>query len=255
MIRLIDDSTTIDIANEPGLCGCRQRETSIGGLPCARVMADDSSIVIVPESQWKARIEEMQAKGLFARQIFEASNPFQADQGKLNYCWAFSLTQTIELNRVAAGLPYIELAAESLGGDVSYRNAGNAIDSAIAYAAAHGIASRSFVDHGCISPSGFRQGWEKNAVNFRPIEWWDVGANDMWAESVTVLLTGKPLYVGYDWWGHAVMLDELVIVGDEVCVSGPNTWGKGQRFVLKGSKKVPSYGCFGVRETTFYNPS
>jgi hypothetical protein len=256
MSHLIDDTNYLQFLNEhygrtDGLAGLIPRDYEaipFGSMPYTAPFS--ASVPIIPESEWPARIAAMQ--GRFIRNLYTDTVPDKS-QGQLPYCWAWSLCQCIESGRAIAGMPTVSLAPVSLGGSVGFRRQGNYCGAAIEYAAEHGACDDIFPDSQySLTPSRWRTGWQEEAKNHRVAEFWELGNTDMWKETVTALLCGFSVYVGYNFWSHAVMLDELVIQGSEICVSGPNSWGPGQRFVLKGSRKVPSE-AYVVRTTVFSN--
>lgn len=251
MVRIIGDHNYRDfLAGEyevGHVPGALPRETKIGELACAKVYADN--VKLIPENEWEDRIRAM--KGRFARQRWERFKPPLKYQNGLPWCHLASLAQVVEVNRAIANMAYRDLAFESGGGAVGYRKVGNSLDSSLAYVAKHGFCRRSYVPDLSTNPREWEDGWEEDALLNRPTEWWDVGAVDVWKETVSILLTGMPVYVGLLWWGHAVMYDELVIVDGEICPHSPNTHGDGQDVILKGKKKYPSLGCFAPRVATF----
>ena len=256
---VIDDSNYQQYLNEAAadgrVAGIIPRKSAIGELELqpgmyAAVLAE--KFPLIPESQWKDRIAAMQ--GRFARQRNEAAGVKDCSQGSFGYCWAFSLAQCIQSAHVAAGRPHIELGAESLGGAVNWRNQGYYLDGAIAYAVKHGIASRAFIPNLNINPKSFKSRWEVDAMLHRPIatEIFDGGAKAIWAETVTTILSGYSVYMAYNWASHALQIDELVIDSKgEICPSLTNSWGPGQRWVIKGSKKIPSE-LYVLRVATHY---
>jgi len=252
-MRIIDDGNWEEmiaesVAAHGGKPGALPRQTAIGGLWCAsRVFAED--VPLIPESQWKDRIAAKQGKWI--RQKWERQKPKIKYQNGLRYCWAYSISQCCEALRAKSNQPYVELGPESLGGMVDFENAGGCMDTAIQYAADHGIACRAMIPEHCLDSTDFAVGWEQNALKHAPTEWWDLGAKDVWAETVSALLADFPIYVGLDWWGHAVMYDELQIIDGEICAHSPNTHGEGQDVILRGSQKIPSMGSFVPRVITF----
>ena len=236
-----------------GLESIRPRRSEHGRLelrPGLFAARGAEAMPLVPEGQWPGRIKDL--AGRFAADRDDARSREDTDQDGKGYCWAASLTQCCERKNADQDGTYNELAWESLGGAVNWRNQGNYLDSAVAYAAKHGIAPRAFVPWNCINPRQFNAGWEQAALRFVPLEWYDLGPTkaDVWSQTVSWILAGGRVYAAYNWWGHAVCLDSLVMVGSEVCVSGPNSWGKNQRYVLKGSKKYPDEG-YAVRSVVW----
>jgi hypothetical protein len=230
--------------------GCLRRLYTPGS--CYR--AKPATFRPFPESEWTDRIRAM--KGRFLGDLERAAKLPNKDQGKLKYCWAFSLAACLESLRLRQGLPYCDLAAESLGGSVGFQNVGNSLDAAIAFAAKQGICRRSFVSPGCIDSSRFLDGWQVDAIRHLPVQWDDLEAGDPWALTVTAILQGDPVYAGYDWWRHCVKLTGLDIVDNEIVVEFRNPWGNwGDNGYahLSGRHKIPSCGSFVPRVVWWSN--
>lgn len=252
MTLIIDDSNWQQIAEESVaagfLAGALPRQTQVGELECARVFAEE--MPLIPESEWIPRTKEMIANRAFVGDRIQF-DPQTHSQNGLPYCWAYSLCQAVETEIVLCGLPFQLLAPESLGEDVGWRSRGNYLDSALQYAATNGIARRQFVPQHVINPNQFNAEWKNDRKNFVPLEWWDLGGRDVWAETVTALLSGKGCYVGLDWWSHAIFYDRLVLDGNRLGVHTPNSHGPGNDVNLFGSKAIPSMGSFAIRSVTF----
>jgi len=245
----IDDNTDISGVNAPGAfpAGALPRQTDIGGIACAPVFAEH--VPIIPESEWKPRIADMTAKGLFIGQRWKSD--VKADyQNGLGFCWAKSLAQAVMANRAAMGQPFVQLMGEGLAECVNYRNRGYYLDRALEYAAKNGIPTIATVPPLKISKSQWKPEYADERQNFIPLEWWDLGGTDVWAETITALLTGFGCYVGYDWWHHAVFLDMLRVNNGKIEVHTPNSHGPGNDVWLAGSRAIPSMGSFVLRSTT-----
>jgi hypothetical protein len=255
MTRIIDDSNWQQLIEENAAAGivnaAMPRETPIGGLECAAVYAEH--VELIPESKWIDRTKAMTAAGGFIGDRIQF-DPKAHFQNGLGFCWAYSLCEAVEAERVDSGLEFELLAPESLAELTGYRNRGYYLDRALEYAAKNGIARRQFVPQYKLSPQQWQAGWEQDRANFVPLEWWDIGGKDVWAETVTILLSGKGCYVGLDWWGHAVFYDRLVLDGNRLGIHTPNSHGPGQDVNLFGSKAIPSMGSFGVRSVTWSKP-
>jgi len=232
--------------NTPGLCGALPRNSILGQLEGVRPYAD--IIQLIPESEWPARMEAI--KGKFIRQRYESFNPVLQNQGNHPLCWAFSLAQHIECVRAKENLPYHQLAPESIAGTYNFKDQGGALDDALAYIATHGVAPRSMVPLYDLDPKTFIPGWAAKSLDVVPLERFDLGAKDMWAECVTALLSGDAIYIAYDWLSHAMNMEELQYKGTEICPWLPGTWGAGQDMLVSGSHKVPSE-AYVVRQVTY----
>lgn len=130
------------------------------------------------------------------------------NQNGLGYCWAFGVTMAVMDARAVAGKPPVLLRPTSLGELVNWRNAGYYCNRAIAHVREYGIASAEFVpDPLSINPRTFEDGWQEDRLNYKASEWWDVAWNSragVLQQCLSILRTGSPLYVAFNWWGHAL---------------------------------------------------
>lgn len=170
-------------------------------------------------------------------------------------CWAWGLAASIMDVRAREGKPTKLLAPVSLGFTVNWANRGNYLESAIRGATERGICEAEYVpDPFSRAYKGYRQGWEQNALLYRLAESWDVdnrSTSAMIQHSISVLSTGTPLYVAYNWWGHAL---ECVGVEWDESVAYNIVWvlrnshNEADLIRLTGSRGVPSE-AYGIRAT------
>ncbi len=242
-MRIIDDNNWSDVIDEAqntsehgfGLIPRDYDEVPLGSMPYTAPFAE--SMPIIQKSEWADRIKLMEGKQ--ARYAYSGT-PDEDNQNGLSYCWSFSLTQSLKACRDREGQPHVDLCAESLGHDVGWRNAGNYCGSAIKAAAEYGFCERSYSNNRySLNHNAWKAGWEENAKSYRITEWWELGHGDMLQEAVTALLLGFPVYVGYNWAGHAVCLQEVLVANGKLSFWTPNTWGPGQDWLLTGSKMIP----------------
>lgn len=136
------------------------------------------------------------------------------NQGNLGYCWAFSATACVMGVRQVEGQSYVELAPESLGWLVGWRNRGFFMDQTLIGIRERGIAPRAMVPRLSIDPNQFADGWQSEALKYRVVEWWDfpvnAAAGTIIRKAALLLSAGRPGYAGYNWWGHAVEVVGLV---------------------------------------------
>jgi hypothetical protein len=243
-----------------GMAGVMPRDVPMGGLACATPFSE--SVSLIPRNEWDDRIKAMNAAQAFPNQRRKAlskalGKSVVKDQDGLNFCHLFALTNCVESNRQSQGLPYIELAPESMGGVVNWSNSGGYMTADIQYATQHGIAPRSFCPPYKHSPGSFQDGWQDAAKLHVPLEWFELGHQDIEAECITALLLGYPVYGGWDWWSHSVMLGALVDANHwEIENSWRPSWGNEGYGILTGGRRLPStsMGCFALR-TTSWSPS
>jgi hypothetical protein len=244
----INDDNYLDVVSESEgagfLAGALPRQTEIGGLACAAVFAEH--VPIIPESEWNGRIDQMTSSGSFIGQRWISDTKADYQNG-LGFCWAYSLSQSVMAVRATMDQPFIQLSPESLAECTDYSNSGYYLDRALEYASAHGIATRLTVPQHKIKKSQWDPRYDDERKNYMPLEWWDLGGKNVWAETVTALLQGWGCYVGYDWWSHAVFLDMLRVKNGRIEVHTPNSHGAGNDAWIGGSKAVPSMGSFVLR--------
>lgn len=169
------------------------------------------------------------------------------DQGTLNLCWAWGITRALMDTRAREGKPYVPLAPVSLGGLVGWRNKGNYLLSAINGVKTQGIASTAFIpDQHSLSHRRYKEGWEGDALNYRLAKVWDCDNSArlrMIQHCISVLRTGTPLYVAYNFWGHAL---ELAYLKWDESVPNDLIWGlrnshkERDLIEMTGDRAVPS---------------
>lgn len=175
------------------------------------------------------------------------------NQNGLPYCWAWGMTSSFQNCRAQEGKkPIVQLAPVSLGFTVNWQSRGNYLESAINGARTRGIAPAEYVP----SPfdrnyRNYKSGWEEAALNFRLGEVVDTDSRNMIQHCISILALGKPLYIAYNWWSHA--LQAAGVIWDE---SQPNNlrWviqnshNEDDFIELVGSKGIPSE-AYGIMST------
>jgi hypothetical protein len=161
------------------------------------------------------------------------------------------------------GQPFRRLAPATLGWLVGWKNRGNYLTSAIEGARERGISSSVFARDGTTDQRTFKAGWEKDALQNRPLEWFDtIGVDsrrrnerEQVQHCVSLLLEpggGSPLYSALRWWNHS--LDVVGLQWDERETYGLvwqywNSHGDGL-IELTGSRGVPDE-AYAPRVATF----
>lgn len=216
----------------------------------------DYPTALIRKADWKAIIEDCHQRKVFPLYHQEASGLMERwYQDGFGYCWAYGLTASVMGCRALEGQPPVRLSPFSLGWLVGWQNRGFFLDEAIAGAREKGIAPQEFVPEYKLNTREFKAGWQEEALKYRPLEWWDTrradGTEGMISQCLTVLATGRPLYIAYNWWAHA-----LQCVGMDWDESKPNgiTWvlwnSHGDGVIeMSGSRGVPDE-AYGVRATT-----
>ncbi len=240
---------------------------SLGALPRQNVYGDAPGLVpfgaaypdkLVPQADYKEVIAECHAAKVFPMYHQAATwcpSGLRWNQNGLPYCWAWGLTASVMDQRAREGKETVVLAPVSLGFTVNWANRGNYLQSAINGAVQRGICAAEYVpDQHSRSYRQYKEGWEQNALLYRLAEVWDADNRStatMIQHSVSILATGTPLYVAYNWWGHAL---ECVGVEWDESVAYNIVWvlrnshNEADLIRLTGSRGVPSE-AYGIRAT------
>jgi len=178
-------------------------------------------------------------------------------QNGLNYCWAWGVGGCfMACQGVEYGWDKVnEVAPVSLGWTVNWRNAGNYLGDAMEAISTKGIAPLSYVDsQHSRNPRNYKDGWETAAHANTVKEWWDIDCSDSMGtvlEMLTILATGRPLYIAHNWWSHALMIVGLVWDKTKpfnVRVQHYNSHGDGL-IELTGNRAIPDE-AYGIRSVS-----
>jgi len=169
----------------------------------------DRPDMIPDQDDWKEVIKECHTRKLFPMYWEERHGNHQHwNQDGLGYCWTWSATMALMDIRAMQEKPDVLLRPTSLGWLVNWRNQGFYLSRTIQAVAEKGICSAEFIDdEHSIRPSTFKSGWEEDALNYRCEEWWDGYTNSpvgVISQSLAMFRAGMPIYIAYNWWGHAL---------------------------------------------------
>jgi len=115
--------------------------------------------------------------------------------------------------RAMEGKNAIDLAPVTLGWLVNWKSKGYYLDATINGLRSRGVAPASYVGGDINSVNrnhvNYQDGWEEEALKYRLDEVWDIdtrsGDKHSIAQAATVLCAGRPIYLAYSWWSHALM--------------------------------------------------
>jgi hypothetical protein len=166
---------------------------------------------LVDPKDYKATIEhchEAQVFPIYHQHATWGKPGFVWNQNGLPYCWAWGGTAALMDLRAREGKPVPLLSPVSMGWLVGWKNAGNYLGSMIQGLMDKGVCEASFTPNMLSrDPRTFKEGWEDNALLNRLKEAWDCdngSPSAMVQHSISILATGTPLYIAYNWWGHAL---------------------------------------------------
>lgn len=183
---------------------------------------------LIPRSEWADRIREMERDKSRLSDITTQAGVPCIYQDWTNFCHGFSAVQAIMAVRAAQGQPFVLLSGSSVAAPaVGFINEGQWIREDMRQIAEVGAASVDFVPMIQVSQDGFKPGWEQDAAKYRCTEFWDLGRKDsqMFARIMTLLLSRTPVFVGLNWWKHAVcFFDPVILQNGGFGVRFRNSW-------------------------------
>lgn len=175
------------------------------------------------------------------------------NQNGLNWCWTWGCTACVMDVRAREGRDTVQLAPNSLGWLVGWRNRGYFLQDTINGAATRGIAPLSAVDDiHSRNPRRFDDDWQQQASMYR------ISASDVWDADnssdeamiqhlVTLFNMGVPIQGAWNWWRHTAEIaglrwNERERYNLEVLVN--NSHNEDDVIILTGRRAVPdeAYG-------------
>lgn len=217
--------------------GWKERQTPYG----EGVGATFEPSWLIPESEWKERIEEREKTNRTIRALKEYKNVPSLNQNGTNYCWAHGPTCCMQIVQLQSGEELKPLSAVSVAAPIkNFQNVGGWGDQALNYIRANGINEVKDWPINKIDRRYFTAENKEKAKKNLCQEWLDLKPKNF-NELMSCLLRGIPVAVAFMWWSHLVTAVDAVIDNGEVCPviwnSWSDDWGDKGLSVIKGNKK------------------
>ncbi len=221
---LFDDSTP-DEAHEPpdgyakGYSG--RRPEGYG----ATTSHDFPTQLLIPRSEWQARIEEREKKGTqLSAKMIKAGLPCK-NQESTNYCWINAPAHTMEITRVLQNEPMVIFSPASGGAVITnFRNVGGWGKDALDFIATDGLVPVENWPANAIDKRYHTQANIDLAKQYRVDKWLELVPRNL-DQLVSMLLRDIPVAVAYNWWGHEVTAYDAVWVNGQIGIRPRNSWG------------------------------
>jgi hypothetical protein len=230
----LDTVTPLDASKGLSLPRGRGRGYAYGG-----VAEPFPANLIIPRSEWQARIQEKEQAKTRHRDIAALAGLPHKDQANTNYCWINAPVYALEYTRVRQNEPLVILSPASAGARIkNFRNVGG-----------WGLEGLQFLtEQGCCPVSS----WPANAISraydtaanrelakrYRVSEWWELRPRNH-DELISAVLRGFAVAVGYNWWGHEVTAVDAVWLDGAAWPVIRNSWrgwGDDGYGVLQGNR-------------------
>jgi hypothetical protein len=228
------------------------------------MFAPPSEIPEIPESEWSARIKEMEETKSRLSDIRDVMGPNggpipSLDQGNQGYCWAHSTVHACMLVRAINGQPYVPLSAYMVAAIIKKgANEGGWCGLSWEFLKEVGVCSQKLWpqgnrDYRTLDTPAVRADAAKNKV----LEDWVDLTRPEWDKRLTFrqamscALSRHPFAIDLNWWAHSIAVLDPVEVepgsfGFRIWNSWSDAWGAKGTSVLRGTKAIPD-GAVAIR--------
>lgn len=244
-----DEPESFALANPDGFSRGYDPTDRPEGYGYTGYAAKMESGLLIPRSEWQARIQEAESQKARISDILTANKIPHKDQDNTNYCWANGPTHAAETLRVIQGLPYVSLSPASVAAPMTgYKNIGGWGLAAVKYAISNGFVPSYKWPDNAIERRYNTEANKLTALSYRIRDWRECKPRSL-DEMVSLLLRGYPAALGFNWWGHLVMGAECVWLDGEIAIRIRNSWrgwGANGFGILRGSKMLADDCVFPV---------
>lgn len=198
------------------------------------------SHLMVPRSEYQARIQEIEERGLrMSERIIQENIPCK-DQNGTNFCFGNAPVHCIEIGRMIQNQTYVDLSAASVAAPLSnFRNNGGSGTEALEYIAENGVMTLDDYPLNVVNGRKYMTDEAKQrALAYRCTEWWELMSVDEMFSYLLRLLGA--VSNGWPWWGHETTGVDVVWLDGEAALRGRNSWGMdyGHKgfFIVRGNR-------------------
>jgi hypothetical protein len=247
---VITDSTPNDVLFPPGF-GHGYDPLQKAAHP-SEFAAPPSEMKLIPRSEWDARIAEQDATESSLEHIRLRGGPNggmipSLDQNGQGFCWMYSVTMSVMMERAAAGQPCVRLSAHAGACKVkSFRDEGGWCGLGAKWVRENGQPPVSLWAEKSMSREYDTAETWKEAAKYKITEdWVDLGKQvydqNLTADQIaTCLLLNIPVAIDYDEWGHSICAIRWVKIeggsyGPKILNSWTDQWGdRGMSVIQRG---------------------
>lgn len=199
--------------------------------------------LLIPKSEWQARIEEMEATKTRLSDLIRARKSPCKNQAQTNFCWFNSPTRCTEIVRMQQNEKQIVLSPASGACYVTnFRNVGGWGFQALQWIVEHGLNDVNDWPANAIDTKYATPDNKAKAFLNRIVEWTECKPRTI-EQKISLLLRRIPVACGYNWWGHEVTAIDPVWKDGDIATREENSWGPTYgdlgMFILQGSKMYP----------------
>lgn len=202
--------------------------------------------LIIPRSEWQARIQEQEAsKSRLSDIIIQSGLPCK-NQEQTNFCWANAPTHCVEILQVKQNGKVVILSPASVACPINgFKNQGGWGEQALERIISDGASPISLWPANAIDRKYYTDAEKGAAAEFKVTEWWEIQPRNL-DQYISCLLLGFPCACGYNWQGHETCGVDAVWVNGAIGTRNRNSWsmdwpskGAGGWYILQGTKMYP----------------
>ena len=224
----------------------------VGAIPGVPAVASGDEFgapdMLVDKADYQDAIEyahERQVMPKYAQQASWAPPGFKYNQDGLGYCWTWGGTACcMDLQRIHCVDPFIPLAPVSMGFLVGWSNRGNYLESYIRGARDQGICAA--IDGNINDHRNSASVWNNQPRPVKLDRVWDIDTRSGKERALQIMLSclvyGCPVYIAYNWWGHALCMSALAWEPSKtysVVMVIRNSHNEDDFILLEGNKGIP----------------
>ena len=224
-----------------GGMGAGFEEQSMGGFGSACAPIEYAN---VPRSEWKDRIEEKKAKGLFPSAWFKRGDVKILNQRSWGYCWMYGVVGAMQLRYAMTGqkAPHLNPFYPAWLGK-NGANRGGWGGEALEYIEKYGVPLDSVFSGQPTSRAQFDRHEVKESAKLHKVWKFRELQRNSFQALMNMWLSDNPLPVSqaYNWWGHLVYGIEPVVIGNNefgtmIGNSWDYSWGEQGKGIIAESK-------------------
>ncbi len=197
--------------------------------------------LIVPQSEWEARIKEMEEQKTRMSDRIRQAKLDHKDQASTNYCWINAPVHCVEINRMQQNQKPVTLSPASAGAKIkNFRNVGGWGLEGVKFLAQNGCVPVSKWPANAIDKKYDTPENAKLALDYIVKEWVELKPRNV-EQMISLLLRRIPLAGGYNWWRHEVTNCDPVWIDGGPAVRIRNSWkgwGDYGFGILQGNKML-----------------